>query len=148
MAVADGVGSWGKKGINSGEYSKFLVENLKNIFAEKDSKSEEENFDEKRLKEFIIEAAKKTNLLGSSTLSTLLIDNKNNCLYSAYIGDSVFMILRFKERRYHKLFKSKELSHTFNHPFQLGVKGDNPTSSVIGKHDLDENDIIILATDG
>ena len=143
------MGGWKDKGIDPGEYSKFLVENLKSIYSEKDSKkNEEENFDEKRLKQFIIEATKKTNLLGSSTLSAILIDNKNNCLYSAYIGDSVFMILRFKERKYSKLYKSKELSHTFNHPFQLGMEGDDPEASIIEKHDLDENDIIILATDG
>jgi protein phosphatase PTC7 len=166
LVVADGVGGWKNMGINAGEYSKFLVENLKEIFSKKynhkdkekdknknySNKIEEEIFifDEKRLKEMIIEATEKTNLLGSSTLSTILIDNKNNCLYSAYIGDSVFMILRFKvqERRYYKLYKAKELSHTFNHPYQLGIKGDSPINSVIGKYDLDENDIIILATDG
>lgn len=136
-----------------------MVENIRKIFSESekenDRKKDKENigtnetlFDERKLKQIMVEAAKKTNLLGSSTLSTLLIDNKNNCLYSCYIGDSVFMILRFKKNRYHKLFKSRELSHTFNHPYQLGIKGDNPEVSIINKHDLDENDIIILASDG
>ncbi len=139
-------------GIDPSHYSKILCKNLKKeyLINEKETEKEENesNIDEIILKKFIIEATKKTNLLGSSTLCAILIDNKNNCLYSAYIGDSIYMILRYKEGKYLKLYKSKDLSHKFNHPFQLGIRGDDPEKSVVAKHDLDINDIIILGTDG
>jgi len=58
------------------------------------------------------------------------------------------MVLRYTEGKYSKLFKSQDLTHKFNHPFQLGIKGDDPEKSVVAKHYLDINDIIILGTDG
>lgn len=153
LAVADGVGGWKELGVDPANYSKFLCDNLKNVYSiyNKEHEKEEQNeskVDEIKLKNFIIEAAKMTNLQGSSTLCAILIDNNKNCLYSAYIGDSVYMILRYKEGYYHKLFKSKDLTHKFNHPFQLGFKGDDPEKSILAKHDLEINDIIILGTDG
>jgi serine/threonine protein phosphatase PrpC len=88
------------------------------------------------------------NIIGSSTLCSAYIDNKLNMLYSAYIGDSLYMILRRNENKYCLFYKSPEMTHGFNFPLQLGTNGDNPLQSSANKHELYKEDIIILASDG
>ena len=102
--------------------------------------------------------------LGSSTLVITTLDNSNNTLKSALIGDSGFFILREKKeeikndenknkknKNYEIFYKSKEQTHSFNFPYQLGTNGtggDHPNSAVLKEHQIEENDIIILCTDG
>ena len=89
------------------------------------------------------------NIIGSSTLCTAYIDNDLNMLYTANIGDSLYMILRKdQDDKYIKLHKSSEMTHSFNFPLQLGTNGDNPMASEILKHDLEKEDVVILASDG
>lgn len=88
------------------------------------------------------------NIIGSSTLCSAYIDNKLNMLYTAYIGDSLYMILRRNHEKYCVFYKSPEMTHAFNFPLQLGTNGDNPLQSKVNKHELDKEDLIILASDG
>jgi len=88
------------------------------------------------------------NIVGSSTLVSAYIDNKINMLYTAYIGDSLYMILRRNDDKYYVFYKSPEMTHGFNFPLQLGTNGDHPLQSSACKHELDKEDIIILASDG
>jgi serine/threonine protein phosphatase PrpC len=105
--------------------------------------------DEMLLKELIVDSDKKNKkIIGSSTLCSAYIDNKLNMLYTAYIGDSLYMILRKNQERYFVFYKSPEMTHGFNFPLQLGTNGDNPKQSSTYKHELDKEDIIILASDG
>ena len=68
------------------------------------------------------------------------------------MGDSGYLILRKnKDQEYDILFKSKEQTHGFNFPYQLGTKGtggDNPRMAVLKEHSIQEDDLIILCTDG
>lgn len=101
------------------------------------------------LKELIVNSDNRTkNIVGSSTLCSAYIDNKLNMLYTAYIGDSLYMILRRDQEKYCVFYKSPEMTHSFNFPLQLGTNGDNPSKSSAYKHELNKEDIIILATDG
>ncbi len=105
--------------------------------------------DEMLLKELIVDSDKRNkNIMGSSTLCSAYIDNKLNMLYTAYIGDSLYMILRRNTEKYCVFYKSPEMTHGFNFPLQLGTNGDNPCRSNTYKHELDKEDIIILASDG
>ena len=105
--------------------------------------------DEILLRQLIVNSDNKNkNIIGSSTLCSAFIDNNLNMLYTAYIGDSLYMILRKYQDKYCVLYKSPEMSHGFNFPLQLGTNGDNPLQSKILKHELDKEDVIILASDG
>jgi protein phosphatase PTC7 len=155
LVVADGVGGWNQKGIDPALYSKELCNNisklyddymLKNYFNNED----ESLFDENRLKtEILINSVNLSKNEGSSTCSILMLDKFNEYLYSAYIGDSCYMILRKGDTgNYDLLFKSEEQSHGFNIPYQVGKSGDNPTHAKTNRHQIQNNDLIILATDG
>lgn len=60
------------------------------------------------------------------------------------------MILKYnsESNSYETKFKSKEQVHGFNTPFQVGTDGDNPEHSLTFSHDIEDKDVIILATDG
>jgi serine/threonine protein phosphatase PrpC len=105
--------------------------------------------DEILLRELITESDNRNkNIVGSSTLCSAYIDNDLNMLYTAYIGDSLYMILRKDNNKYSMFYKSPEMTHAFNFPLQLGTNGDNPLESKIFKHELYKEDIVILASDG
>ncbi len=102
------------------------------------------------LKQLIVESDKRNkSIMGSSTLCSAFIDNNLNMLYTAYIGDSLYMILRRNDNaKYFVFYKSPEMTHAFNFPMQLGSEGDNPLQTNTFRHQLDKEDIIILASDG
>jgi hypothetical protein len=101
------------------------------------------------LRQLIVDSDNRNkNIIGSSTLCSAYIDNDFNMLYTAYIGDSLYMILRKNDYKYSVFFKSPEMTHAFNFPLQLGTNGDNPLGSNIFKHELAREDILILASDG
>lgn len=105
--------------------------------------------DETLLRQLIVDSDNRNkNIIGSSTLCTAYIDNNLNTLYSAYIGDSLYMILRKFQNKYSVFYKSPEMTHGFNFPLQLGTNGDNPLQSRIAKHELDKEDVVIIASDG
>jgi len=64
------------------------------------------------------------------------------------MGDSGYLILRKVGTHLEELFKSEDLQHEFNLPYQVGTKGDNPQKAHVESHILYPGDIIILATDG
>jgi protein phosphatase PTC7 len=104
--------------------------------------------DEFTAKEILIKAAEKTNVPGSSTLCLVLLDAPEKKLHTTYIGDSIYMIFRYREGKFELQYKAEEQQHKFNTPYQLGRNGDSPHSSVQYSHDLCHNDILIIATDG
>ena len=93
-------------------------------------------------------AAMKTNVKGSSTCCIILLDIKQNKIYTANIGDSGYMIIRKEDDKLKQEFKSEEQQHSFNYPFQIGTNGDSPTTAIKNTHNLKENDIIVVASDG
>lgn len=67
------------------------------------------------------------------------------------MGDSGFVIFRLVNGNYKLLFEFKEQQHGFNFPFQLAMKlyyGDDPYLSICQDFPIEENDIVVLATDG
>ena len=73
-----------------------------------------------------------------------------NELRTSYIGDSSYLLLRPNKTTQvlEKVYRSKEQQHRFNFPFQVGSIGDEPSSALAFTHIVEENDVLILGTDG
>jgi serine/threonine protein phosphatase PrpC len=72
-------------------------------------------------------------------------------LQTCYIGDSGFVIFRLVDGHYKLEFEFKEQQHGFNFPYQLAMEeylGDDPYLSICQEFVLQENDIIVVASDG
>ncbi|KAH8739754.1 hypothetical protein FG386_001461 [Cryptosporidium ryanae] len=148
ICVADGVGGWITQGISSAMYSRELIrnvdENLKLIRSSKRKMGKEEFIE---IINNSYEKTKSSKLIGSSTLSIVLMDSSNK-LHVFNLGDSKCLIYRMSERSV--IYESDIQQHDFNIPYQLGTGSfDKPKD---GQYSVFENvkigDTIILATDG
>lgn len=110
--------------------------------------AKEFTFNEEGAKELIVKAAYRTSAIGSSTCCLILLDEKLDKIYTANIGDSGYLIVRYKEGGLKEVFKSKDQVHSFNFPYQIGTNGDSPKSAETNSHYLENKDIIIVASDG
>jgi len=134
IAIADGVGGWEALGVDSGLYSRSLMN-----FACNSANAGIKNPSE-LLK---IAHERCLDIQGSTTACIIsLIDNK---LHAANLGDSGFLIIRNGTL----VYKTKEQQHYFNCPFQIGSSRDMPEDAQrIIVEDLQSGDIIVAATDG
>ena len=89
--------------------------------------------------------------LGSSTFVIVTLPAAESKLYTAYIGDSGYCILRPNlNQEYEVVFQSKSQQRGFNFPFQLGwgKNGDNPGDALTFSHDVRHHDLVVVSTDG
>ncbi|KAI9580330.1 hypothetical protein GQX74_000323 [Glossina fuscipes] len=151
LGVADGVGGWRIYGVDSGEFSSFLMKTCERLVHCVD-------FNPQRpvnLLSFsyceLLEQEKP--IIGSSTACVLVLDRESGTVYTANIGDSGFLVVR-KGRIVHK---SEEQQHYFNTPFQLSmpppgchhrVLSDSPHSANTLSFPVLVGDVILVATDG
>ena len=56
--------------------------------------------------------------------------------------------LRKIENNYKVIFSSPQHTKSFNFPFQIGTEGDDPELSLHHTHDIQNDDLIVLGTDG
>jgi len=135
MGVADGVGGWAEVGIDPALYAQKLMESAKQAI-------EEKNFYEPL--QILQDAYDTASIVtGSSTACIVVI--QENSLKAVNLGDSGFLVVRNNEI----YFKSKEQQHSFNFPFQLGTGStDTPEHAELFELDVEENDIVILGSDG
>lgn len=75
-------------------------------------------------------------------------ENQKPLLYVTNLGDSQILVIRPSEAKV--IFKTKEQWHWFDCPMQLGTNSkDTPRKdAVLSKVELEENDIVIAASDG
>jgi protein phosphatase PTC7 len=133
-------------GIDPSAYSKRLCELIAKNFIDKEEDLNL-NIDENFVKDLITKSVRENGEKGSSTVCVLYM--ANNTVHSGYLGDSCFLIVRPKTiGSFELLFKSKEQTHGFNIPFQVGSEGDDPSCAVTANHIVQRDDVIILATDG
>ncbi|KAG8938636.1 hypothetical protein FRC04_008134 [Tulasnella sp. 424] len=91
-----------------------------------------------------IHDAKQSGMLGSSTATLAVLAESE--LRIAHVGDCVVCVVRDGEM----VFRSEEMQHSFNYPYQLGPRSDTTPA----KHaqrltvPVKANDIVILASDG
>ncbi len=151
--MADGVGGWNSVGVDPSAYSKRLCDLISKNFAEihysQDHESYISHMNEEFVKNLIIKSVNENREKGSSTVCVLYMDNFNNTVYSGYLGDSCYLIARPRGvGDFEIIFKSKEQTHGFNIPYQVGSEGDDPKLAMTYKHNVIKDDIVILATDG
>ena len=140
ISVADGVGGWGSYGVDPGKYSKQLVKNIADLHDLNPKMSP---------KELLIQANKNTKETGTSTCIVIILNSEKQTVATTLLGDSSYMILRpDPEKGLNKIFRSEEQQHSFNFPFQWGTDGDDPSLAIDNEHQIKNNDIIILGSDG
>ncbi len=76
------------------------------------------------------------------------MDQKYKKIHSCYVGDSLYMIIKYVDGKFELSYKSKEQSHGFNVPFQVGTRGDDPECAISNSHNISDNDILVVASDG
>ncbi|KAE8721793.1 putative protein phosphatase 2C BIPP2C1 [Hibiscus syriacus] len=138
LGVADGVSQWSLEGISVGVYAKELTENCERIVCDRNGVPNPITDPV----EVLNRAAANTQTCGLSTVLVAYFDDR--ALHVANIGESGFMIVRngavFK--------RSSPMLCELNCPVQI-ERGDYPSDFVeVYRIDLDENDVIITATDG
>mmetsp|Transcript_82758 Transcript_82758/g.96752 ORF Transcript_82758/g.96752 Transcript_82758/m.96752 type:complete len:230 (-) Transcript_82758:5-694(-) len=142
-AVADGVGGWAEYGVDPAKYSKELCSHIAQLVQEGNTLKYIKN-----PKSLIVEAAGKTKAEGSSTLCVVSLDPDAPILRTSYIGDSGYVIYRMSEKNLTFIHQSEEHTRSFNFPYQIGTHGDNPNMSVEFLHKIQNNDIIVVGSDG
>ncbi|XP_042478778.1 probable protein phosphatase 2C 71 isoform X2 [Macadamia integrifolia] len=136
VGVADGVGQWSLEGINAGLYAQELMEGCTKMV------SDFQGAQIIKPEEILIQSASVAHSSGSSTVIVAYFDGQ--ALNVANIGDSGFIIIRNGS----VFRRSSPMVYEFNFPLQI-EKGDDPSELMEGyKIDLDEDDVIITATDG
>lgn len=138
IAVADGVGGWSLQGVDPSLYSNDLVTHFGEAIQEYGT----------NISQALIKASKMTTAIGSSTFTGVILDPEKPKLYSANMGDSGFSIWRQGKKQTTIMERSKELTHDFNFPFQLGTGGDSPTKAIVLEHDVEESDYVLMYSDG
>ena len=79
------------------------------------------------------------------------MDPKESLIETLNLGDSGVLIVRpSKEdnKLFNIMFRSKEQQYRFNHPYQCGTNYKPPTNADVHAHIVEDNDVVILATDG
>lgn len=147
--VADGVGGWSDMGVSASDFSWELMNCCKEVSQQYQTVPSPQDV---LTKGYELLQQRQRVKAGSSTASILSFDKASGQLLTANLGDSGYLIIR----DHNVLFKSKELQHYFNAPYQLAVfppsmRGnisDTPDDAVTQQHELKEGDVVILATDG
>jgi protein phosphatase PTC7 len=149
VGVADGVGLWSQeKGINPALYSQTLMQGALERANRVQTSAVE-----------LIEAgwnkAIEGKIVGSSTACVAVLDKDRKELDTANLGDSGFLVLRKVNGKLEIVYRSNQLLHYFNCPFQLGydvdgdyLKFEKPKDADVMKIPVLDNDILVLATDG
>lgn len=136
IGVADGVGGWGKHGIDAGVHAREMMGYAADIV----KNSLPAAVDPKRV---LAEAFEKTEAPGSSTACIICL--AGNRLRAAIVGDSGFAV--FRERR--TVYRSPIQQSKFNKPHQLGkasVKYLEAAEEV--EVEVKSGDVVVAGTDG
>ena len=144
LTVADGVGSWSDIGVDAGLYSRKLMFFTDKFFHENKAAYTKDP------KSLVIRCAQENKEIGTSTIVVTILDSHTAKLNTANIGDSCYIILRSNadNSAFDIVHKSPDQQHGFNYPFQIGTKGDSPTTAVVNSHQLKIGDLVIVGSDG
>ncbi|KAI9165238.1 hypothetical protein LWI28_010224 [Acer negundo] len=138
FGLADGVGGWFKKGIDSGEYARQLMNNSLMLILNQEAKGAV------NLKRVLQKAFSMTKSKGSST--ALIVTLKDHSLYALNVGDCGFMLYRDNQC----VFRSPSQQRHFNIPYQLGnsKSSDGPSIAKEIVVPVRLGDIVVAGTDG
>ncbi|KAL9174591.1 hypothetical protein ABFS82_02G061300 [Erythranthe guttata] len=136
LGVADGVGQWSFQGNETGVYAQELVKNCEMLIS--NCNGDSVNNPVELLKLGVYE----TGSAGSSTVLIAQFDGQ--ALHVANIGDSGFIVLR----RGDVYKRSSPMHHAFYFPRRIERSDDPSSLAELYSVDLEEEDVIITATDG
>lgn len=140
ITVADGVGGWANHGVDPGLYSKQLVRLISEVYDEKPDQTP---------KQILWEANRRTTHTGTSTCVIAILHPENRTIATTCLGDSSYLLVRpSNEAGLTKIFRSEEQQKRFNFPYQCGTGGDDPKLAVDNQHSVQNNDIIVMGSDG
>lgn len=143
IALADGVGGWAESGIDPAKYSRQLCKNIQGLIMYDNGVKYMCN-----PKLLCVEAAELTTETGSSTCVIASLDKEAPILYTSNLGDSGYLLVRVTDKDVVSIFRSKEQTHGFNFPYQIGTNGDDPSRADTQVHGIEHNDILVVGTDG
>lgn len=141
LAVADGVGGWISRNVDPALYSRELCENIGTLY-------DLDRTYRTSPKKLLMEAAYETKQEGSSTCLIITLDKEKSVLYTSYIGDSGFLLIRQINRELVLVYQTVEHCRSFNFPYQIGSVGDSPLLALYDEIKVQNNDIIIAGSDG
>jgi len=136
FGVADGVGSWSRVGVDAALYSQSILQHTQE-FLENDPS---QHLSTALAYAYTQNVAKK--IAGSTTVCLAQLRGRE--LHALNLGDSGFMIVR----NGNVMCKTKEQSHAFNYPYQLGIGGDTPDKAQVWHSILNAGDMIVMGSDG
>ncbi|KAF4042515.1 Stage II sporulation protein E (SpoIIE) [Phytophthora infestans] len=147
VGVADGVGGWARKGIDSGEYSRTLMNSAKRTVTVADKTPTP--------LQVLTVAHRSAQCPGSSTACIVQLNDLS--LQAINLGDSGFLLCRLQPDkveggalRWQVVHETPNQCHYFNCPYQLGfgANGDKPEMGEVYELETQEGDVIVLGTDG
>jgi len=151
IGVADGVGGWRQYGVDPGQFSMQLMQACERLVkagyfvSDQPARLLAQGFSE-------MQASKKP-VIGSSTACLAMLSHADGKLYTANIGDSGLLVVRDGQ----VVHRSSEQQHYFNTPYQLSLPPTDMESDVLAdlpeaadryEFNVEDGDVIILATDG
>lgn len=137
IGVADGVGGWAKKGIDSGNYARELMDNAASVIQDQGPKVAVDP------KQVLSEAFLNTEAEGAST--ACIITLKGNLLRAVNLGDSGFVVIREGKI----VYRSPVQQSYFNCPYQMGnTIGYFPELTQEIVVEVEPLDVLVAATDG
>mmetsp|Transcript_33275 Transcript_33275/g.53620 ORF Transcript_33275/g.53620 Transcript_33275/m.53620 type:complete len:495 (-) Transcript_33275:8947-10431(-) len=173
VCVADGVFQWREKGIDAGEWSRFLVRTVRHQSQHhvRDEETSVENKDyngdawydmytsmdlpipmvplphPKKLLEIAETKLGETTIQGSSTACIACVHGIDNRMYVACLGDSGICLYRKGKGL---IFHTPEQEHSFGYPFQLGhhEASDKASDALVAHMGVQKGDVVIVASDG
>ncbi|CED84256.1 Serine/threonine protein phosphatase [Phaffia rhodozyma] len=154
LGIADGVGGWSRKGIkgaNPGRFSALLMSHIASLLPPSStlqtilSQSAPDPVGIMQAGyERTLEQAAREGFVGSST--ALLAVLKGEELRVANVGDCSLWVIR--EGR--MVFRTEEMQHAFNYPFQLGTNSKETPIKDAKSYTVKvaKDDVVLLCTDG
>lgn len=134
VGVADGVGAWAARGIDSGKFSRAMMAHAAQYSASMQDPTQ-----------LMARAYRDSqHHEGSATVCLLTLDGAQRTLRSSVLGDCGFMVLR----DHRPVHASTAQTHSFNLPFQLGTGGDPPHRAQNHALSVRRGDRIITGSDG
>lgn len=136
VGVFDGVGSWGKSGIDAGLYAKGLAKHISSHLT---------HYPNASVENAVNRAVKENHHLGSSTVCAVSV--QNGVLSGVNVGDSGLILIR---NGYHNpIYQSRKQNHKFNQPYQVSYKNNRDLRNAeMLFHQLVNGDLIIMGSDG
>jgi len=170
IAVSDGVSAWDALGVDSGAYSRELMERLCDTYMAAEDEDQSANPSEGSVQNggsgpssprkqrasrtalsLLSRAWKGAKTVGSATAT--LVRLEDTALSAAVVGDSQFVVIRDDKI----IYTSPVQEIAFNTPYQLAAPDGNPShlefqspkdARKITLRDMREGDVVILGTDG